>query len=111
VAAYSAQSTAVEPTFVSLRHELDDIESTSHNSRMKYRTIKTPPVCGHLTIEDAERSARTVARMNGSKTFRVETELRTFRSKTNSHKSGSTGITKARTVTAGPSSGKTARKK
>jgi len=74
---------------------------------MKYRTIKTPPVRGHLTVDEAQKSARTVAGMNGSKKFKLETELRTLRSKANagsssahSHKNSSTGTTKVRTVTA-----------
>ena len=49
---------------------------------MKYRTIKSPPVCGNLSVKEAEKSARTVADMNGSRTLRADEKVGTLRPKT-----------------------------
>ena len=39
---------------------------------IKYRSIKTPPACGTISLKDAEKSARTVARSAISGRFVVK---------------------------------------
>ena len=58
-------------------------------SSMKYRSVKTPPVCGNISLKDSMKSARAVRRNAEGGAFRSSdkkvgaTKLRNNGSRTN----------------------------